>query len=285
VVGEVVLRDLAKLQRAEPLSFGTNHCVLDLSRDGHWLALSDLIGNIQVWDFPARRQVAKLVFPDVRMIGVQFSPRGHYLGFAAYDSGNRVVDKWWETATWREVNQEGINRKLYRDIAFSADERTLAIGHDDGTADWWDLRTRKRLAFFDGHHADSIRPRFSPDGRYFAMAGMRGGRMMLCEVATREERPMGRDYRSGVSDLFFSPDSRRLLTAGNSPKDVLKIWDVETGRDVATLPGEPGLFYNRIGFSPDGNTLFAISLEGKALFWHAPSWEEIGTKEKANRTP
>jgi WD40 repeat protein len=75
-----------------------------------------------------------------------------------------------------------------------------------------------------------------------------------------------------------------LLATGTSSKDPVKLWDVQTGRDVATLPGEPGCF-SRIGFAPDGNTLFAASIEGTALFWRAPSWEEIEAKEKEQRAP
>ena len=78
--------------------------------------------------------------------------------------------------------------------------------------------------------------------------------------------------------MVFSPDGQRLIASETTPKDVMKLWDVETGRDVATLAGEPG-WYPRIGFSPDGNTLFAASLEGIALFWHAPSLAEIEAKE------
>ena len=59
---------------------------------------------------------------------------------------------------------------------------------------------------------------------------------------------------------------------------MVKLWDVETGRDLATLPGKPG-WYVRIGFSPDGSTLFAASREGTALLWRAPSWEEIEAAE------
>jgi WD40 repeat protein len=73
-----------------------------------------------------------------------------------------------------------------------------------------------------------------------------------------------------------------LLATGTSSKDPVKLWDVQTGRDVATLPGEPGCF-SRIGFSPDGITLFAASMEGTALLRHAPSWEEIEAKEKEQR--
>ena len=103
--------------------------------------------------------------------------------------------------------------------------------------------------------------------------------MTLWEVATRQAKPIGRGYRNGLHDLLFSPDSRRLLASGTNPKDVMKLWDVETGQDVATLPGVPA-WYAHIGFSPDGNTLFAASLEGTALLWHAPSFADIEAREK-----
>jgi len=147
------------------------------------------------------------------------------------------------------------------------------------------MATRKRLDFFDWPRADMIRVRFSPDGRYFAMAGVNEGRMMFCDLTTRERRPIGRGYRSGLHDLVFSTDGRRLVTAGTMPNGVVKIWDVETGRDVATLPGEAGFLFNHIGFSPDGKTLFANSLEMVSLLWRAPSWEEIEAAENRKQGP
>jgi WD40 repeat protein len=90
---------------------------------------------------------------------------------------------------------------------------------------------------------------FSPDGRLFAAAGL-NGLVTVWDVATRQPRPIGRGYRNALHDVTFSPDSRRLLATGTSSKDPVKLWDVQTGRDVATLPGEPGWF-SRIGFSPD----------------------------------
>ncbi|MHC1765131.1 MAG: WD40 repeat domain-containing serine/threonine protein kinase [Verrucomicrobiia bacterium] len=284
--GGVVSWEAATLKKREHLAFlGSNHFSLDLSSDGRWLALSDANGNIQVWDFPARRLVNNFFFQAARMIGVLFSPRGHYLHAGAMSPSGDVVGKMWETATWREVNQEGINLRELRDFSLSANERTLALGHDNGTADWWEIATRRRLALFDWHQGAMIRVRFSPDGRHFAMAGMTDGRIVLWDVATREHRPIGRGYRGQLQDLIFSTDGRRLITFGTSPNDVGKIWDVETGRDVATLPGMLGHFFLRTGFSPDGNTLFANSTEGVALLWHAPSWHEIEAKEKEIRAP
>ena len=75
-----------------------------------------------------------------------------------------------------------------------------------------------------------------------------------------------------------------MIASGTNPKAVVEVWDVETGRDLAALSGERG-WYAHIGFSPDGNTLFAVSLERTVLLWHAPSWKEIEAAEEKPRGP
>jgi WD40 repeat protein len=235
-----------------------------------------------VWDFPGRRLVTNLVFPDANIFALWFSPRGNLLACGAIPSGDRMagklyVGKLWAVAGWNDVSLPALNENNVFDGNFSPDERTVAIGYGNGTAAWWDLATGKRRAFFDCRYASSVHAVFSQDGRHFATGGM-DGLMTLWDVATRKAKPIGRGYRNALHDLLFSPDSRRLLASGTSPKDVVKLWDVETARDVATLPGVPG-WYVHMGFSPDGNTLFAASMEGTALFWRAPSFEEIAQRE------
>ena len=282
--GAVVQWDAANLQKVSLPFLGTNHSSLDLSRDGRWLALGDTKGNLRVWDFSAHRLATNLVFPEALIFAVVFSPRGGLVGCGAYAPDGRIVTKLWEVPTWREISLQGISLQHLQEVDFSPNEGTVALGYEDGTAAWWDLVTRKRLEFFDCHYASPVRVRFSPDGRRFATAGM-NGLLALWDVATRQAAPIGRSYRSGLHDLVFSPDGRRLITTGTSPKDLVKFWDVETGRDLVTLPGEPGLFCHHIGFSPDGNTLFADSMEGIAMLWHAPSWEEIEAIEKKQSAP
>ena len=283
--GAVVRWDAASLQELESLGFlGTNHSSLDLSRDGRRLALGDANGNVRVWDFPARRLVTNLVFPEAWIFAVVFSPQGGHLHCGALSPDGRLVTKFWEAAFWREVNLQGINLKNLREVDFSPNERTVALGYQNGTAAWWDIVTGTRQAFFDCRCESGVRVRFSPDGRCFATAGMNGV-ITLWDVLTQQAMPIGRGYRGGLHDLVFSPDGRRLITTGASPKDLVKLWDVETGRDVATLPGEPGLFFHHIGCSPDGNMLFADSFQGVAVLWRAPSWEEIEAKEREQRAP
>jgi WD40 repeat protein len=222
--------------------------------------------------------VTNLVFPDAHIFSLWFSPRGNLLACGAISSDGHIAGKLWAVAGWNEISLPASMQKNVFDGNFSPDERTMAIGYGDGTAAWWDLATGKQTAFFPCHYASPVHAVFSPDGRHFATGGM-NGLMALWNVATPDKpRPIVRGHRNALHDLLFSPDSRRLLASGTSPKDVIKFWDVETGRDVATLLGAPG-WYIHMGFSPDTNTLFAASVEGTALFWRAPSFEEIAERE------
>jgi WD40 repeat protein len=105
------------------------------------------------------------------------------------------------------------------------------------------------------------------------------------EVASRQTRQIARAHPTQVNALAFSPDERRLITSGTAGNDTLKVWDVESGRDIATLSGEPG-FFDYVGFSPDGSTLYAVGSGGTVLLWRAPSFEEIAAQERAGaRSP
>ena len=127
--------------------------------------------------------------------------------------------------------------------------------------------------------------KFSADGRWFVTGGVMNGLMTLCDVASRRQRHFGPDSPYVLHTLVFSPDGRRLVTSGASLGDLFRVWDVTTGRHLLSLPAEIEGFYTRLGFSPDGNTLFAASLEGTTLLWRAPSWDKIEEAEPGQMGP
>jgi WD40 repeat protein len=281
--GSVVRWDATSFQEVERLSWlGTNHAALALSPGGRWLALSEGAENVQVWDFMAQRMVTNLAFPQARIFTLIFSPRGTMLAAGALSSQGGYAGKLWTVADWREVSLQGINRKNHFEGEFSPNERTFALSYLDGTVAWWDLATGQRQAFFDSKYSSESHVAFSPDGRFFATAGVSDGFITVRDAMTPGAKRIIRDHRDAIDDLAFSPDGQRLVASGSSPQNVVTLWDVETGRDVATLPGPPR-WYPHVGFSSDGSTLFAASLEGVVLFWHAPSFAEIEAKEKEKR--
>lgn len=176
------------------------------------------------------------------------------------------------------MSLEGIDLRGLEHAAFSSGDRMIAVGYFGGKAAWWNLTSGTKAGGFDCPSASGggVDVAFSPDGKLFAAAGYYGG-VTLWDVASRQPRSISRAFRNLLYRIGFSPDGRRVIASGSSPQAVLWLWDVQTGRDLAALPGEPGSY--TIGFSPDGNTLCGTANEGMALFWRAPSFAEIAQRE------
>lgn len=275
--GAVARWNTQRVQRAQTLPCGTNHIALDLSRNGRWLALGDADGGIQVWDLDRQQIVTNLVLRGCPVSVLYFSQPGNLLvgaGFLADGPHGKI----WTTDSWREISIDGIRLQGGLQGILSPDERIFAAGYSDGTAAWWDLRTRRQIAPFVGQHSGNVWVAFSPDGKFFATGGLKDGRLTLYDTVTRQPRPLGRGFRNGLQFLTFSPDSSRLFACGMDQKPMVKVWDIQTGRQIAALAVEFG-FVNHLLFSPDGNTLLAATQEGTALLWRAPSFGEIDQRE------
>jgi WD40 repeat protein len=268
------------MQKVEDLPvLGTNNWAVALSPDGHWLVTGKTSGRMEVWDWTARRLVASnLVLPVWWAGQLRFSRTGRYL-LATSTANNFDTDlKIWAAPAWTEVSAgqaHGSAVILAPDL--SPDDRLLAVGSFDPTVQVSQFpsgRPFTSLTNVAGCHWAC----FSPDRPLLAL-GLIGGAVAIWDVA--HGRPFCEPlpgHRLDTWAVAFSPDGRRLLTAGRNPQDAVKVWDVATQSEMLVLPAEGQIFCN-VGFSPDGNILFATSLGGVAHFWRAPSWAEIAAAE------
>ena len=70
----------------------------------------------------------------------------------------------------------------------------------------------------------------------------------------------------------FSPDGKRVVTA--SDDNTARVWDAETGREIATLEGHDGSVLTA-AFSPDGKRVVTASYDNTARVWDAETGREI----------
>jgi WD40 repeat protein/tRNA A-37 threonylcarbamoyl transferase component Bud32 len=84
-------------------------------------------------------------------------------------------------------------------------------------------------------------------------------------------------YRGRATSVAFSPDGKRLATAGGQPGRAgeVKIWEVSTSRLVRTLPPGPTKLVGCVTYSPDGTYLATADDEGKVRLWHVATGKEL----------
>ncbi len=70
----------------------------------------------------------------------------------------------------------------------------------------------------------------------------------------------------------FSGDGKRVVTA--SQDDTARIWDAESGKEIAVLKGHTG-GVNTAAFSGDGKRVVTASDDKTARIWDAESGKEI----------
>jgi WD40 repeat protein len=129
----------------------------------------------------------------------------------------------------------------------------------------------------------------SPDGMLLATAAARGGIVSIWNTATGEMLQTFTAHNVGVNTVFFSPDGKWLLTAGQesridpanfagsmaSLKHSIKLWEVGTWQERLALPftGMTGGFS---GFSPDGHMLAVGRAESNSTtLYSVPDGHEL----------
>ena len=81
---------------------------------------------------------------------------------------------------------------------------------------------------------------------------------------------------ASVRSVSFSPDGKML--ASGAEDNTVKLWDVETGKNTATLEGHTSWIYS-VAFSPDGTTLASGSGDRTIKLWDVATGANISTFE------
>jgi WD40 repeat protein len=276
--------DTRSVQLTEPLpALGSNNWGVALSPDGHWLAVGKASGNVNVWDWTARRRIASFEVPFEWLGHLRFSRSGRFLWAMVMFNDWKIGFRIWRTGDWQEMPLGAIDAADIWCADFSPDDRFLATGYASGAVKLWNFPSGRPEITFTNQTGSVCAVFFSPDGRRLASTSW-DGTVILRDPLAHNELATLRGHSGYVWGAAFSPDGRRLATGGTDAREAVKLWDLATQRELLSLQGE-GEFFGPIALSPDGSTVMATSFAGIAHLWHAPSWEEIAAAEKGSVAP
>lgn len=208
---------------------------------------------------------------------VVFSPDGKLFASASIDN----TIKLWETDSGKQLRTLVIPDSYVMSVAFSPNGKTVAVSGIDSTVRIWDIVTGAELKVFKiANFTQSVL--FSPDGR-FLVYGEKSGTVRFLDIESgKEVKRFGNSLTSKQFDpleytykdsIAFSPDGKILAA---SAKNEIKIWNVESGKELKTLSGHSAPVHS-VAFSPDGKTLASGSWDKTIKIWNVETGGELKT--------
>src|SRR5436190_858407 len=93
-------------------------------------------------------------------------------------------------------------------------------------------------------------------------------------TAADQDQTVLKGHKESVNAVAFSPDGK--LLASGSADDTVKLWEVPSGKHLATLKGHEDSV-NGVAISPDGKWLASASSDDTVILW------DIATRKRKTK--
>jgi WD40 repeat protein len=234
-----------------------------LSPDGRWLALARKGDTrVEVWDAAGTRLHQQLAGHAAEVFALAFAPDGRL----ASASNDRTVRLWDPDAGQERLVLRG-HAAGVTCLAFDSAGKRLVSGDKDGSVRVWDLTRDPRgisvsRAVAGGFSEWLACLAFHADGRLLAVdtsaAPIEVASWDAATAQDRGRRPLSVRW-SGPRPHYrfaFSGDGRRLAGPDPADPEVFRVWDTDTGEEIAT-----------VRTAPVDAVSAALSSDGRMLAW------------------
>jgi WD40 repeat protein len=238
------------------------------SPDGRRLAFAADDGTVKLWDARTGKEIATLSGHKKAVSSVSFHPDGdHHLASSSDDGTVKV----WDTRTRKVIATLPCGYGRVYQVAYNRDGKRL-VSAGSSTLKLWDTHTFQELRGGSGGATHQVT--YSPNGERLALIS--GGANTLLQIdSSTFETPANLDLRvSGVNSVVYSPDGKRLASAGVD--GTVRLCDALTGKELVMLAGHQGEVH-QVRYSPNGRRLASAGADGTVKLWDAEPGKGLTT--------
>lgn len=246
---------------------------LDVASHGRLAAIAFSDGTVSILALPSLDKIRNITGHEGAVYSVKFSSDASRIVTVSRDVTSRV----WDVSRGEELSRIRLDNPGVAAATFSPDDKQVAtctwlMTNEGGKREihgvvWvWDADSgevihKRRVGV---KPLDSIA--WSGDGKRLAV-GSWDGQVHLLSKDTEEldtiQVPDNGVYTAVIA-VAISPNGR-LMACGSKDRTA-RVWELESGRLVATLEGHQG-FVTEVLFSPAGNELWTAGADGTIRQW------------------
>ena len=217
---------------------------------GRLLAVGTSDGVVSVRDANTD-DVLRTISVDSSVTVQSFDPRGTRLVNSGTSEPEPTPALWDMASGEKLVSFDVHTSRVYHNDP-SADGTRVATSSYDGTVRQWSFATGEPVGAvvrsIDGRRFTAVA--YAPDDRRIATTD-EDGTLQVWDRSSGDELLRVDAHPSWIQDLVFSPDGKRIATAGRLDLSA-RIWDAHTGDNLLSVPAQRGNVLV-VEFSPDGS--------------------------------
>jgi WD40 repeat protein len=240
------------------------------------LDLERRVGEIVIWDTATGSMRQRLDADDLDPMRVAFSPDARTL--AVGNANGEIV--LWDLKTgrpwpWGRLREHA---GIVMCLGFSPDGRTLISASNDLSFKIWDLPTNpesaqktlisRRTGRASANFGFEIAA-FSADARAFLVTT--NGMTEIWDVESMQKRLAV----PGLMAAFVGDGSRFVTASGQHLRNEARLWETDSGKELARMQGGHSDFISVVAPSPDGKNLFTASRDHTIRCWSLDTGEEV----------